>query len=367
MPDFRVQLGRQLRRAAERRWRERRRAPSIGLVAATAGAAVAIAIAVAVVLSVHPPGATQPAAPRVGIPAALPARGCSPARTLLGTHTPQSLRDMLGVLRRPQREPDGLPVLNAPGGGAGDEGWLPLASLAFQGVRLVHEGPNVWIVPSRDLRPLGEKALAAPCPAAPAGPAPARPGACLVTGFAGGPLAWRCFVTKDIEEGRAAMRLRGGRVVALMPDGVASVSGAPARSNLAVLPPGSRRLVPVPRARRVGPGVYSSLALRSRSCPYDALALPPGARGAAAAAVRGAIHALVPHGIDPAGAIVRGYSSAGVRGGLARGLCGIRARERSVVVTARFPRVTFSAALSQATYYVSREPRGWLVWGYGPG
>jgi hypothetical protein len=171
-------------------------------------------------------------------------------------------------------------------------------------------------------------------------------------------------------------------VVVLVPDGVATVGGVAARENLAVLPPGAARagervrLVLVPQARRVGrapdgAAVYSSLAVRGRTCPGDALPLRRGDVAAAAAAVKRVIRALVPRGgtpgIDTTGAIVRGSSSAGLAGAPAQADCGPFARRRSVVVDARFPRVTFSAALAHAVYYVAREPRGWVVWGLGPG
>lgn len=397
MPDFRDQLGRELRHAGERRWSERTRAFSAGAVAAMAGAAVAIAIAVAVVLSLRPPSSTeQTGSPGPGenmvLQPAIPARGCSTARMLAATSTPRSLSSMLGVLRRPQREPDGLPVLNAPGGGAGDEGWLPAASIALRGVRLVQQRPNIWIVPSRALATADDAGFSSPCPSSRVEPSHA--GACLVTGIAGGPLSLGCFTTKDIEEGRAAMFVgspdgNGGEGIVLAPDGVRDVEviardvhgAGGAVNNVALMPlrgarAGERvRVVFVPQARRVGRApdgvpVWSSLGVRGRTCPGDALPLRRGDRAAIAAAALQVIAKLVPRGrppIDTRGAVARGHSAGGGDGAPVQAMCGRLARERSVVVDARFPQVRFSAALSHAVYYVSREPRGWLVWGIGPG
>ena len=50
------------------------------------------------------------------------------------------------------------------------------------------------------------------------------------------------------------------------------------------------------------------------------------------------------------------------RSGLARATCGARVAARTIAVNVRFPRVTWSASLSSAVFFVSRVPDGWVIW-----
>lgn len=50
------------------------------------------------------------------------------------------------------------------------------------------------------------------------------------------------------------------------------------------------------------------------------------------------------------------------RSGLARSSCGSRVAARTLAVGVGFPRITFSASMSSATYFVSRVPDGWVIW-----
>lgn len=50
------------------------------------------------------------------------------------------------------------------------------------------------------------------------------------------------------------------------------------------------------------------------------------------------------------------------RGGLARSSCGSRVAVRTVAVGVGFPRITSSASMSSATFFVSRVSDGWIVW-----
>lgn len=50
------------------------------------------------------------------------------------------------------------------------------------------------------------------------------------------------------------------------------------------------------------------------------------------------------------------------RGGLARSTCGAEVARRTIAVAVGFPRVTWSASLSSATFFVSRVADGWVIW-----
>jgi hypothetical protein len=50
------------------------------------------------------------------------------------------------------------------------------------------------------------------------------------------------------------------------------------------------------------------------------------------------------------------------RSGLAKSTCGRAIVPRTAAVGVGFPRVTWSASLSSATFFVSRVREGWIVW-----
>lgn len=50
------------------------------------------------------------------------------------------------------------------------------------------------------------------------------------------------------------------------------------------------------------------------------------------------------------------------RAGLARSACGTAVARRTIAVGVGFPRVTWSASLSSATFFVSRVADGWVIW-----
>jgi hypothetical protein len=50
------------------------------------------------------------------------------------------------------------------------------------------------------------------------------------------------------------------------------------------------------------------------------------------------------------------------RSGLARSTCGWMIASRTIAVGVRFPRVTWSASMSSATFFVSRVGDGWIIW-----
>lgn len=50
------------------------------------------------------------------------------------------------------------------------------------------------------------------------------------------------------------------------------------------------------------------------------------------------------------------------RAGLARSTCGTEVARRTIAVGVGFPRVTWSASVSSATFFVSRVADGWVIW-----
>jgi hypothetical protein len=105
-------------------------------------------------------------------------------------------------------------------------------------------------------------------------------------------------------------------------------------------------------------------------CPREALALAPRQLAVARRAVLLGVPSLYRR-------LYRGTPRIDTRGararaGLARGgwprhrdalqSCGRRVWRRTAVVDVVFPRVTFSASLSQASFYVSRVRGGWVIW-----
>jgi hypothetical protein len=104
-------------------------------------------------------------------------------------------------------------------------------------------------------------------------------------------------------------------------------------------------------------------------CPRRALALEPRHLAAARRAVLAALPKLYRRYRGTPRLDIRG---ARARAGLARSgwprnrdaleTCGRRVWRRTAVVDVVFPRVTFSASLSQASFYVSRVRGGWVVW-----
>lgn len=68
-------------------------------------------------------------------------------------------------------------------------------------------------------------------------------------------------------------------------------------------------------------------------------------------------------GFDPRGARARAFL--GSEGGVfkyARKKCGEEVVARTAIVDIHFPKMEPSASLSNSTFYVSREQRGWILW-----
>jgi hypothetical protein len=99
-------------------------------------------------------------------------------------------------------------------------------------------------------------------------------------------------------------------------------------------------------------------------CPSAALGLPPdGVIGAAQRALTEAARDY--RGLRTAGAEVMAADRggfAGARGDEVARQCGVRVRDRTVVVQLLFPRMLPSASLSEAVVAVSRLARGYRVW-----
>lgn len=103
--------------------------------------------------------------------------------------------------------------------------------------------------------------------------------------------------------------------------------------------------------------------LASGRCPADPIRLTSADTNLARAAVLIAVSG--PR--DQAGAVVRIVPMDRIDRTYALHRCGALVTDRSLVVNASFPRVTFSAALSYDTFYVARTPRGWSLWDITPG
>ena len=116
-----------------------------------------------------------------------------------------------------------MPVLNrSDGKGSSDTGWLPARSVDFHGVRRVRNHiPSIYIIPSAGVLKLDRERIGAPCPSMLN--AAVAPGACLVAGPPGGPLAVRCWTLAEIDQGRALMLVGAGparALAGLVPSGV---------------------------------------------------------------------------------------------------------------------------------------------------
>lgn len=100
-------------------------------------------------------------------------------------------------------------------------------------------------------------------------------------------------------------------------------------------------------------------------CPEEPLSLDQADLRQAEQAVLLTVHesSNKSEGFDPRGATAR--AALGSEVGVftyARKRCGDVVVERTSVVDVSFPKMSWSASLSSATFYVSREERGWVVW-----
>jgi hypothetical protein len=228
MTDFIADLEAELHDAAARRHARRARPARrpLRFLLPIAGAALA-ALAAALVLTAGgnrdgratvppPPGGGATFRPQLAVGAGYCLRPSAP-RTIV---TPRQLRETLALLRRPQREPDGLSTLNTRGGEKpGDLSWLPLDAWAPRGTRMPM-GTEIHVVPgSGD----GSHACARAKQLRGAGPR-----ACIVAGPAGGPFGLACFTPAQIRAGRAmayfsSPRAGSARVIGIARDGVPGV------------------------------------------------------------------------------------------------------------------------------------------------
>jgi hypothetical protein len=217
MSDFLADLEAELRSAAHRRAARRRPRVPVALRRAVP-ALVVLAIAVAAVAWLAAPAPDDDVAvtgesvhtATTTLREAVPPAGCAGEPERQMTATPPALLELLGVLRRPQTEPDALP--------AADGGWVPLGAWAPKGVRWpgrdrfateLHLVPGVGPIPGERAGCDAEK--------------PTRPPAvCLIVGPAGaGRVA--CFADGEIANGAAAT-LIDGTVYGVVPDGVEEVT-----------------------------------------------------------------------------------------------------------------------------------------------
>ena len=101
-------------------------------------------------------------------------------------------------------------------------------------------------------------------------------------------------------------------------------------------------------------------------CPVDPLPLSAADSNLARAAVLLAVTPRTnPH--DYTDASVRIYAMDRINRTYAVKRCGTLVADRSLVVGATSPHLSFSAALSYDTFYVARTPQGWSLWDLTPG
>ena len=115
------------------------------------------------------------------------------------------------------------------------------------------------------------------------------------------------------------------------------------------------------QSSRSGEGALSAHS-ESSGCPDDALRLPPHAVIPAIQAALDAVPEIYgEEGHDPTrvNGAVRDDENRGIT---ARRQCGSRAWHRTVVVYLFFPKLRFSASLSQGVVFVSRFKDGYHVW-----
>ena len=310
MSDFIADLESELRSAARRRAGRRR--PVLPRRAALVLAAALVALVVAAGAVRLLPGGSEPAggpAPGGGVsvplPATVPVAGCDDGTAGLKSKVPEPLAELLGVLRRPQTEPDGLPALDG-----ADEGWVPLGGWSSAGVRrpglgrLQHEVHLVpGVVPDTD--------AARRCSALRNGRLPAgEPGLCLIDGHAGEPLRVACFTPPQIRDGAAIALLNDGSVYGVVGDGVEAVEltaggrtvrAAVTENAYEATLPGARRGTPV-TVRQIGAGGCRPAVDPELLRTVPVLRRPPDA----GASVPEPVLDAVPRGLESAARIAGG-------------------------------------------------------------